>query len=617
MSAGRGLVRRTLGAAPRRPGVRLAAFQLTGRRLLAAAALLHVALVSGMFLAGRAQVAPGLIDGDGVVDSFAADSHEYKRAAVRLAGILRGQGFSAWAAEPERAHVKIISAQFALLGPLFGDNILSVEPLNLLCYVAILWLVFLLGREAGGRRVGTLAAAAVALWPTFLLHTTQLLKDPLFIAAALGLVLMVTTWLTRDYGWPAAAGTTTLAAALAWLLLLIRPDFVVVVVAVVMLGLALLVVRQLLERRALYGNMICPLALLAAAALAPLHAPFGELKMKQRPARQAGRQKSDGGPGIRLPAVVSRARPDSGEVKRRRAEAGRLYAVADTAAYAVGHARRKFDATYPESGSSVDRGVEIKNLKGLVLYLPRALAVGLWSPFPGAWLGTGKHVGSAGRLLSGAETLIIYLCELLALLAVWRSPRGLACWLLLSVTALGVTALALVVPNVGTLYRLRYAFWILLIVLAAKGASGLFRNAGEARPKAEGPGKKSAAVAAAACLLVACACSSSSAPAAPGSSASRGALDFTLVNFTDATMAAVHVSPHASPSWEENLLGRDAVIDGEYVRIGFGGEEDAALWDLRVEDAGGNYAELRGLDLREISELTLRRGDGLVVAEAE
>jgi hypothetical protein len=38
-----------------------------------------------------------------------------------------------------------------------------------------------------------LAAALVALWPTFLLHTLQFLKDPLFIAGALAVVALVLT----------------------------------------------------------------------------------------------------------------------------------------------------------------------------------------------------------------------------------------------------------------------------------------------------------------------------------------------------------------------------------------------------------------------------------------
>lgn len=47
----------------------------------------------------------------------------------------------------------------------------------------------------------------------------------------------------------------------------------------------------------------------------------------------------------------------------------------------------------------------------------------------------------------------------------------MSAWLLALSCAAGTTALGLVMPNVGTLYRLRYAFWMLLVVLAAGGAA--------------------------------------------------------------------------------------------------------------------------------------------------
>jgi hypothetical protein len=63
--------------------------------------------------------------------------------------------------------------------------------------------------------------------------------------------------------------------------------------------------------------------------------------------------------------------------------------------------------------------------------------------------------------------------ELAALAGLWAWRGRLSAWLLALSCAVGMTALGLVMPNVGTLYRLRYAFWMLLVVLAAGGASRL------------------------------------------------------------------------------------------------------------------------------------------------
>jgi hypothetical protein len=41
--------------------------------------------------------------------------------------------------------------------------------------------------------------------------------------------------------------------------------------------------------------------------------------------------------------------------------------------------------------------------------------------------------------------------------------------LIFGFTALGIVALGLVVNNVGALYRLRYPFWTLMVILAAGG----------------------------------------------------------------------------------------------------------------------------------------------------
>ena len=82
------------------------------------------------------------------------------------------------------------------------------------------------------------------------------------------------------------------------------------------------------------------------------------------------------------------------------------------------------------------------------------------------WFERGSY-GAAGRLLSGAETLVMYFLYLAAGVCVWRNRRRSEMWLLFLVAALGTIALGLVVVNAGALFRLRYVFWIMFIVMAA------------------------------------------------------------------------------------------------------------------------------------------------------
>ena len=65
----------------------------------------------------------------------------------------------------------------------------------------------------------------------------------------------------------------------------------------------------------------------------------------------------------------------------------------------------------------------------------------------------------------------MYAVEALALVGLWRGRGRLPVWLLASVAACGVTALGLVFVNVGALYRMRYVFMALLIIVAAGAAA--------------------------------------------------------------------------------------------------------------------------------------------------
>jgi hypothetical protein len=135
----------------------------------------------------------------------------------------------------------------------------------------------------------------------------------------------------------------------------------------------------------------------------------------------------------------------------------------------IGFLRYKFLFLYQGAGSNIDTDVQLQSFKDILLYLPRAVMIGLFAPFPNMWFTSGVQVGLHGRLLSGFETFVIYLIELLAAFAIWRNRRSLRPWLLLMIILMGAAALGLVVANVGALYRMRFGFWLLLIVLGAEG----------------------------------------------------------------------------------------------------------------------------------------------------
>ena len=96
-----------------------------------------------------------------------------------------------------------------------------------------------------------------------------------------------------------------------------------------------------------------------------------------------------------------------------------------------------------------------------------------------------------------------------------------------------------------------------------------------------------------------------------------GKQDFLLHNATGVEIHEVYVSPHSSDDWEEDILGKDTLPDGESVKITFEDREKHVHWDLKITDGKGNSIEWTDLNLIEISELTLHYKDGKAWADVK
>jgi len=99
------------------------------------------------------------------------------------------------------------------------------------------------------------------------------------------------------------------------------------------------------------------------------------------------------------------------------------------------------------------------------------------------------------------------------------------------------------------------------------------------------------------------------------SGAHAGDQDFTLVNKTGVEIHALHVAPHSSDEWGEDILGKDTLADGDSLEITFGKHDRAHHWDLRIEDEKGHSVTWENLDLMKIEEVTLHYKDGKAWAD--
>jgi 4-amino-4-deoxy-L-arabinose transferase-like glycosyltransferase len=410
-------------------------------RYLFIAAAIHIALAITIFLVGHFRILPNIFDQNGTSLTFAIDGTTYQQVATNLAEELQRDGFSAWLNAKAPLHSRLHSISFAIFGKILGHNILAAEPLNLVYYLAILICVYFLGREVFDAQTGFLAAAIVALWPSFLVYSTQLIRDALSIACLLGLMLMLVLLLSRAFSSLVGIAIGMAGALLATLFWMARGNMWNVVLVAIVITLALLVMRMVREKRFIAGNAFAMLLIVAAALLVP------------------PRLESTTLPGVR-PPLTPLAIPTASQAAAREG-------IWTTAIKQISTRRAGF-RFYSARASDIDREVQFTNVSDIVRFIPRAFVIGFFAPFPRMWIESGSF-GHATRILSGLETLVMYFLYVAAGLCVWRERRNAKMWLLFLVATIGMLALGLVVVNAGALFRLRYAFWMMVVVLAVKG----------------------------------------------------------------------------------------------------------------------------------------------------
>lgn len=418
-------------------------------------ATFHLAVTTTVFLVGRFQLMPSHFTQSGI-GSFAADGRYYQTEIDGLSALLANGHFSAWIRSQVEYHDKLYSISNVLFTRVTTCNILTIEPLNNLYYVLITILIFFLAERAFNRRVAFISAAVVALWPSWLLHTTQPIREPLLIVALLTLFLVICFSLTRSMSWRQGLSFGLLAAIAAGLVWMVRLSMWDVIRAATGLAVILLVVAQIHGRRFMVGNTISTALLVIAITFIPTIA------------RQIGRLN----PGI---VGVQERRPvHKGKVVR---GVTAVELQEHTIWERISARRQGYTGTNDREivpGSSIDIDKQFHSFGDVVRFLPRAAVVGALSPFPNMWFSPGMEVGFAGRLLSGAETLLTYVLELLALIGLWKSRDRLMSWFTVCIFALGVVGLGLIVANIGSLYRFRYPFVMLLVPLGVFGALQLW-----------------------------------------------------------------------------------------------------------------------------------------------
>lgn len=134
--------------------------------------------------------------------------------------------------------------------------------------------------------------------------------------------------------------------------------------------------------------------------------------------------------------------------------------------------REAFQHGYPEAGSNLDVHAKLTNFKEIIAYIPRAVQIGLFSPFPNMWFEKGYKPGARFmRLVSAFEMSVFYFLLLGFVFLPWRREKRESIILLAIFSVVSMTVYAMVVVNVGTLYRMRYPMMLVLMGLGIWGWS--------------------------------------------------------------------------------------------------------------------------------------------------
>ncbi len=122
-------------------------------------------------------------------------------------------------------------------------------------------------------------------------------------------------------------------------------------------------------------------------------------------------------------------------------------------------------------GSVIDPEVNFESSEDYLLYLPRALEVGFLSPFPSMWFSPGTTPATtAGRAVLGILTMFFYICIAFFVRSLLICRKNRSFWLVVLYSICGVLVFAYTYPNIGTLNRFRYCFYMTIVSIGFTSA---------------------------------------------------------------------------------------------------------------------------------------------------
>jgi len=133
--------------------------------------------------------------------------------------------------------------------------------------------------------------------------------------------------------------------------------------------------------------------------------------------------------------------------------------------------RNFFSSLHESSRTIIDMDISFKNLSDFLIYLPRAIQIALFTPFPDKWFGFPDSPYSALYSITVLQTIVCYILYLGLFPFIKERLKEFSTWIVLSYTIYVILMPVYLFPNIGTLIRYRQGSVSLLVGI---GLIGLF-----------------------------------------------------------------------------------------------------------------------------------------------
>jgi len=402
----------------------------------------------------------------------------FHRLAVEISEAIGSVGWKAWELRPAgQLPAGIAAALYALTGI---ESPMLLLPINALLYAIAAWALFRIGIVLfASEQIAAIAILPVYFFPSSAMVWGQIHKDVWMLSGCLlGLLAIVsmqaTSAITEDIICATMRSVALFVTGI-FLVWLVRPHAVPLVYTALMAATVWSILAVLLARDARHPKsvrILCLLSLILAGS-------FYCLQADTRPGKTS--QWTDTARAIHRDILKNKSKtPRTSTSGKARHYSSKAPVARHTwwpesirnKVKQLSDKRKNFIISYSATGSAIDHEISWSTPDEAVAYLPRASLLALCAPFPTMWFRKGaSNISRVTRSVSALEMSLLYTGYVgIALALVLRTIRWRILLSLLFFAYIYSVIVIYLLPNLGTVYRVRYPA---MIVLGACGLGAL------------------------------------------------------------------------------------------------------------------------------------------------